>query len=54
MLKRFEQQNPGIALCISEWKGYLSPIYVTDKDIAEGRKMIDLLLISNGEKQHYC
>ena len=54
VLKRFERQNPSIALCISEWKGRLSPIYVTDKDIAEGRKMIDLLLISNGEKQHYC
>ena len=54
MLKRFEWQNPGIALCISEWKGHLSPIYITDKDIAEGRKMIDLLHISNGEKQHYC
>src|SRR5437588_3585085 len=54
VLQRFERQNPSIALCISEWKGKLSPVYVTDKEIAEGRQMIDLLLISDGEKQHYC
>ena len=54
IFQRFERQNPSIALCISEWKGKLSPIYVTDHSIAEGRQMIDLLLISNGEKQHYC
>src|ERR1044071_8437501 len=54
VLQRFERQNPSIALCISEWKGKLSPVYVTDKEIAEGRQMIDLLLISNGERQHYC
>src|SRR3989440_6157433 len=53
VLQRFERQNPSIALCISEWKGKLSPVYVTDKEIAEGRQMIDLLLISDGEKQHY-
>ena len=50
VLQRFERQNPSIALCISEWKGKLSPVYVTDKEIAEGRQMIDLLLISDGEK----
>src|ERR1044071_3178762 len=54
VLQRFERQNPSIALCISEWKDKLSPIYVTDKEIAEGRQMIDLLLISDEEKQHYC
>ena len=54
VLQRFEHQNPSIALCITEWKGKLSPVYVTDKEIAEGRQMIDLLLISNGERQHYC
>ena len=55
VLRRFERQNPTIALCISEWRDHrLSPIYVTDKEIAEGRKMIDLVLISNEEKQHYC
>src|SRR5436305_13772450 len=54
VLQRFERQNPSIALCISEWKGKLSPVYVTDKEIAEGRQMIDLLLISDEEKQHYC
>src|SRR5256886_6534967 len=32
----------------------LVPVYVTDKEIAEGRQMIDLLLISDEEKQHYC
>ena len=37
VLQRFERQNPSIALCISEWKGKLSPVYVTDKEIAEGR-----------------
>ena len=37
VLQRFERQNPSIALCISEWKGKLSPVYVTDKKIAEGR-----------------
>src|SRR5918912_1300806 len=35
-------------------EGRLSPIYVTDKEDSKGRKMIDLLLISDGEKQHYC
>src|SRR5437763_1353809 len=29
-------------------------VYVTDKEIAEGRQIINLLLISNGERQHYC
>ena len=53
VFQRFEHQNPSIALCISEWKGKLSPVYVTDKEIAEERQMIDLLLISDGEKQHY-
>src|SRR5437764_13400339 len=47
VLQRFKRQNPSIALCISEWKGKLSPVYVTDKKIAEGRQMIDLLLISD-------
>ncbi|GBC15834.2 uncharacterized protein LOC111334103 [Rhizophagus irregularis DAOM 181602=DAOM 197198] len=47
--------NPTIALCICEWRDHrLCPIYVTDRDDAEGRKIIDLVLISNGEKQHYC
>src|SRR6185437_15586805 len=54
VLQRFERQNPFIALCITEWKGKLSPVYVTDKEIAEGRQMIDLLLISDEKKQHYC
>ena len=54
VLQRFEHQNPSIALCISEWKGKLSSVYVTDKEIAEGRQMINLLLISDEEKQHYC
>jgi hypothetical protein len=55
ILRRFERQNPTIALCICEWRDHrLSPIYVTDKEIAEGRKMIDLILISNGKRQHYC
>ncbi|CAB4408607.1 unnamed protein product [Rhizophagus irregularis] len=55
ILRRFERQNPTIALCICEWRDHrLCPIYVTDKDDAEGRKIIDLVLISNGEKQHYC
>ena len=49
VLQRFGRQNPSIALCISEWKGKLSPVYVTDKEIAEGRQMIDLLLISDGK-----
>lgn len=31
ILRRFERQNPKIALAIYEWKGRLSPIYVTDK-----------------------
>ncbi|GET65609.1 uncharacterized protein LOC107436112 [Rhizophagus irregularis DAOM 181602=DAOM 197198] len=55
ILRRFERQNPTIALCICEWRDHrLCPIYVTDRDDAEGRKIIDLVLISNGEKQHYC
>ena len=54
VLQRFECQNPSIALCILEWKGKLNPVYVTDKEIAEGRQMINLLLISDGKKQHYC
>jgi hypothetical protein len=55
ILKRFERQNLTIALCICEWRDHqLSPIYVTDKEAAEGRKMIDLILISNGKWQHYC
>ncbi|GET50790.1 hypothetical protein RIR_jg27311.t2 [Rhizophagus irregularis DAOM 181602=DAOM 197198] len=54
ILRRFERQNPTIALCICEWRDHrLCPIYVTDRDDAEGRKIIDLVLISNGEKQHY-
>ena len=43
ILQRFEHQNPSIALCISKWKGKLSPVYVIDKEIAKGRQMIDLL-----------
>ncbi|CAB4413320.1 unnamed protein product [Rhizophagus irregularis] len=55
ILRRLERQNPTIALCICEWRDHrLCPIYVTDRDDAEGRKIIDLVLISNGEKQHYC
>ncbi|GET62619.1 hypothetical protein RIR_jg23070.t1 [Rhizophagus irregularis DAOM 181602=DAOM 197198] len=55
ILRRFERQNPTIALCICEWRDHrLCPIYVTDRDDAEGHKIIDLVLISNGEKQHYC
>ncbi|GET66267.1 hypothetical protein RIR_jg37682.t5 [Rhizophagus irregularis DAOM 181602=DAOM 197198] len=55
ILRRFERQNPTIALCICEWRDHrLCPIYVTDRDDAKGRKIIDLVLISNGEKQHYC
>ncbi|CAB4416066.1 unnamed protein product [Rhizophagus irregularis] len=55
ILRRFERQNPTIALCICEWRDHrLCPIYVTDRDDAEGRKIIDLVLISNREKQHYC
>jgi hypothetical protein len=55
ILRRFERQNPTIALCICEWRDHqLSPIYVTDREVAEGRKMIDLILISNGKWQHYC
>ncbi|GET51323.1 uncharacterized protein LOC114537920 [Rhizophagus irregularis DAOM 181602=DAOM 197198] len=55
ILRRFERQNPTIALCICEWHDHhLCPIYVTDRDDAEGCKIIDLVLISNGEKQHYC
>jgi hypothetical protein len=55
ILRRFERQNPTIALCICEWRDHrLSPIYVTNKEVAEGRKMIDLILISDKEKQYYC
>ncbi|GBC54430.2 hypothetical protein RIR_jg40582.t1 [Rhizophagus irregularis DAOM 181602=DAOM 197198] len=55
ILRRFERQNPTIALCICEWRDHrLCPIYVTDRDHQQGRKIIDLVLISNGEKQHYC
>ena len=55
IFRRFERQNPAIALCIMEWRNHRpSPIYVTDKEVAEGRQMIDLLLISDGENQHYC
>jgi hypothetical protein len=55
ILRKFERQNPTIALCICEWRDHrLSPIYVTDKEVAEGRKMIDLILISDKERQHYC
>ncbi|GBC36426.2 hypothetical protein RIR_jg28701.t1 [Rhizophagus irregularis DAOM 181602=DAOM 197198] len=55
ILRRFKRQNPTIALCICEWRDHrLCPIYITDRDEAEGRKIIDLVLISNGEKQHYC
>ena len=54
ILRHFERQNPTIALGIYEWKNRLNPIYVTDKETAENRKMISLLLIDNGEKQHYC
>ncbi|CAB4382040.1 unnamed protein product [Rhizophagus irregularis] len=55
ILRRFERQNPTIALCICEWRDHrLCPIYVTDRNDTDGRKIIDLILISNGEKQHYC
>ena len=38
VLQRFKRQNPSIALCISEWKGKLSPVYVTDKEsLKEGK-----------------
>jgi hypothetical protein len=55
ILRRFERQNPTIALCICEWRDHrLNPIYVTDREVAEGRKMIDLILISDKVRQHYC
>ena len=54
ILRRFERQNPNIAIGIYEWKGRLNPIYVTDKETAENRKMISLLLIDDEKKQHYC
>ncbi|GET67002.1 uncharacterized protein LOC111108966 [Rhizophagus irregularis DAOM 181602=DAOM 197198] len=54
-ISKYKEYNPTIALCICEWRDHrLCPIYVTDRDDAEGRKIIDLVLISNGEKQHYC
>ncbi|RGB22303.1 hypothetical protein C1646_776315 [Rhizophagus diaphanus] len=47
ILRRFERQNPTITLCICEWRNHcLSPIYVTDRDDIEGRKIIDLILIT--------
>src|SRR3989440_8414851 len=54
VLQRFEHQNPSIALCISEWKGKFSPVFVTDKEIAEGRQLIDLFQISVGENKNNC
>ncbi|GET55429.1 uncharacterized protein LOC114539626 [Rhizophagus irregularis DAOM 181602=DAOM 197198] len=54
-ISKYKEYNPTIALCICEWRDHrLYPIYVTDRDDAEGRKIIDLVLISNREKQHYC
>ena len=52
-LRKFERQNPNILIAIWTWKDdALAVVRVPQKD--DTKKLIRLLLISDGEKQHYC
>ena len=50
-IKIFEKNNPGISINVFSYEGEVYPL-----KISKMKKIIniDLLLISDGEKQHYC
>ncbi|XP_022799901.1 uncharacterized protein LOC111337802 [Stylophora pistillata] len=51
-IHRFETLNPGIAVNVFEYEGELNPLRVSK--IEKINTHIDLLLIAEGEKKHYC
>ncbi|XP_022809457.1 uncharacterized protein LOC111346436 [Stylophora pistillata] len=51
-IHRFETLNPGIAVNVFSYEGELQPLRVSK--IEKINTHIDLLLISEGEKKHYC
>ena len=50
-LDKFERQNPTISINVF---GYEESVYPLRVSKCEGREAVDLLLISDEEKQHYC
>ena len=50
-LDKFERQNPTISINVF---GYAESIYPLRLSKCEGREVVNLLLISDEEKQHYC
>ncbi len=52
-IKKFERQNPNILIALYTWKVKgLVPIRIPPKN--ENKTLVRLLLIDDGEKQHYC
>src|SRR5436309_290163 len=52
-IKKFERQNPNILIALYTWKVKgLVPIRIPPKN--ENKTLVRLLLIDNGENQHYC
>ncbi|XP_022800883.1 uncharacterized protein LOC111338630 [Stylophora pistillata] len=50
-IRRFETLNPGLAVNVYANEGGLKPLRVSNVD---GKTWINLLLLSEGEKKHYC
>ena len=50
-IDKFERQNPTISINVF---GHEESIYPLRVSKCEGRKVVDLLLISDDEKRHYC
>ena len=50
-LKKFEEQN-NLAVNVFGYENEVYPLYITDR--RDCRHHVNLLLITNGEKRHYC
>ncbi|XP_022810632.1 uncharacterized protein LOC111347672 [Stylophora pistillata] len=53
-IHRFEKLNPGITVNVYMYDGGLSPLRVSNEGQDPSKTHIDLLLITEGDKKHYC
>ncbi|PFX14317.1 hypothetical protein AWC38_SpisGene21541 [Stylophora pistillata] len=53
-IRRFEKLNPGIGVNVYMYEDGLNPLRVSSEGLSTTKVVIDLLLIAEGDKKHYC
>ena len=53
-IDKFETQNPSISINVFGYEGFVYPLRISKKKGSEAAKPVNLLLISDGKKVHYC